>query len=392
VTLSWLATAAVLSGALWIGLLMFRGGFWRADQRLSDGTPTINGDWPAVAVVIPARNEAHGIGRAVGSLLGQDYPGKVQIFVVDDNSDDGTAEIARAAAERHTDRLTLVSGAALEPGWTGKMWAVSQGIARAESDMPGATFLLLTDGDIEHGPGNLKRLVAKAMAESLTLTSLMVKLRCDTGWEKLLIPAFVFFFQKLFPFPWVNNPRRKLAAAAGGCMLVHRASLSAAGGIEKIRDRVIDDCALAALLKPEGPIWLGLTDDVHSLRPYEELEEIWDMVARTAYVQLDHSPLALLGTVIGMALMYLAPPLSFFLGWWSGDTQAMAAGGIAWLLIAGAYLPTLKLYGQPMGRAMLLPFAAALYLLMTLDSARRHYLGRGGAWKGRSYDAPTNHP
>jgi len=390
VTLSLLANLSALSAALWLGLLLFRGRFWRADQRLDPTDSSTEEKWPAVAVVIPARNEADGIGRAVASLLGQSYPGDLRVIVVDDNSEDGTAEAAIAAAGENGDRLTVLSGKPLVPGWTGKLWAVSQGIAHAENLMPDVEFLLLTDGDIEHGSDNVRRLVIKAQRQQLALTSLMVKLRCETGWERLLIPAFVFFFQKLFPFPWVNNPQRKMAAAAGGCMLVRKAALADAGGIEPIRDRVIDDCALAALLKPQGPIWLGLTDNAHSLRPYDQLDEIWDMVARTAYVQLDHSPAALVGTVIGMCLMYLAPVVGVLVGAWTSDWPAATAAVCAWGLITIAYWPTLKLYRQPRVRALLLPIAAVLYTLMTLDSARRHYAGRGGAWKGRSYDAPTS--
>jgi len=385
-----LFVAAGLSLLLWLGLITFRGGFWRADQRLGQpsGKALPDQDWPAVAVVIPARNEADNIGRAVSSLLTQDYPGPVQVFVVDDNSNDGTAAAAKQGAGPHEERLTIISGAPLATGWTGKMWAVSQGIARAEATMPKAKYLLLTDGDIEHGSGNLRRLVEKAEADQLTLTSLMVKLRCETGWERLLVPAFVFFFQKLYPFPLVNDRRRVMAAAAGGCMLVLRSALTTAGGIERIRDRVIDDCALARLLKPKGTIWLGLTGTVHSLRPYTQLREIWDMIARTAYVQLEHSPLALLGTVAGMVLMYLVPPAATLAGLIYGDSMMAGVGITTWLMMAAAYRPTLRLYDRSFAHGLMLPVAGLFYTAMTLDSARRHYLGRGGAWKGRSYEAP----
>jgi hopene-associated glycosyltransferase HpnB len=392
VSASALTTTATLSVVLWLGLLLLRGGFWRANQRLGSGARDAprDGDWPSVAVVIPARNEADGIGRAVASVLAQDYSGPLRLFVTDDNSDDGTAEVARAAAGQNSDRLTIVPGAPLTDDWTGKMWAVAQGIARAGADMPGAEYLLLTDGDIEHSPDNLRRLVAKAEADGLALTSLMVKLRCRTGWERLLVPAFVFFFQKLYPFPWVNDPRRATAAAAGGCMLVRARALAAAGGIERIRDRVIDDCALARLLKPRGPIWLGLTDDADSLRPYDRLRDIWGLVARTAFVQLEHSLLALFGTVLGMTLMYLVPPAAVVAGLAAGNLPAAGAGAGAWLLMALAYRPTLGLYGQSPARGLLLPVAGVLYTAMTLDSARRHLLDRGSEWKGRSYGTPGN--
>ncbi len=394
VILSLLASLSVLSASLWLGLLLFRGGFWRADQHLGHKSEFTDGAWPAVAVVIPARNEAAGIGRAVTSHLGQDYPGLVRVFVIDDNSDDGTAEAAGMAAG-DDNRLTVIPGKALESGWTGKLWAVSQGIERVREEMSDAEYLLLTDGDIEHGPENLGRLVSKARQDNLLLTSLMVKLRCNTSWERLLIPAFVFFFQKLFPFPWVNNPHQNLAAAAGGCMLVNFAALEDAGGVSRIRDQVIDDCALAALLKPRGPIWLGLTDNAHSLRPYDKLGEIWDMVTRTAYVQLKHSPSALIGSVLGMILIYVLPVAGLILGLLTGDTPAVAAASTAWMMMAITYLPTLRLYKEPLWRALLLPIAASFYTLMTLDSARRHYAGQGGTWKGRNYDVPeppANHP
>ena len=366
-----MSVAAALSLIVWLVLVFFRGGFWRADQRLDPDTPE-PGAWPAVVAVIPARNEAASIGRAVGSLLGQDYPGEFSVIVVDDDSDDGTA-----AAAGVSDRLSVVSGKPLPSGWTGKLWAVHQGLEHTGD----AAFVLLTDADIEHPPQSLRRLVAKAEEGDLDLVSLMVRLRCETAWERLLIPAFVFFFQKLFPFPRVNDPDRPEAAAAGGCMLVRRAALERAGGIEAIRDRLIDDCALAAAIKPGGPIWLGLSGDVRSLRSYQRLGQIWTMVARTAYEQLRRSPLALAGTVIGMAVIYLVPPLAVV----GGDVVARACGLAAWLLMAAAYRPTLRLYGLPPWHGLLLPVAAFFYSLMTIDSARRHWRGQGGAWKGRSY-------
>jgi hopene-associated glycosyltransferase HpnB len=365
------SVAAALSLIVWLALLFFRGGFWRADQRLDTDMPEPDA-WPAVVAVIPARNEAATIGRTVASLLGQDYPGAFSVIVVDDNSDDGTA-----AAAGVSDRLSVVSGKPLPAGWTGKLWAVHQGLDHVTD----AAFVLLTDADIEHSPHSLRRLVAKAEEGGLDLVSLMVLLRCQRAWERLLIPAFVFFFQKLFPFSRVNDPTRPEAAAAGGCMLVRRAAFERAGGVEAIRDRLIDDCALAAAIKPGGPIWLGLTGDVHSLRSYERLGEIWTMVARTAYEQLRRSPLALIGTVMGMAIIYLVPPLAVA----SGEGIAAACGLAAWLLMIAAYRPTLRLYGLPAWYGLMLPVAALLYTLMTVDSARRHRRGRGGAWKGRTY-------
>lgn len=382
--------AAVLSALVWMGLLLFRGGFWRADQRLREPAGEEQASWPRVCAVIPARNEAGTVGETVRSLLAQTYPGRLDVVVVDDNSDDGTGDVVRAAGAE-TDRVHVVTGRPLEAGWTGKLWAVSQGIACAREIAPDADYLLLTDADIAHHGGNLSRLVAKAETQNLDLVSLMVRLRCSSFWERLLIPAFVFFFQKLYPFPWVNDPARKMAGAAGGCMLVRRGALEAAGGIEAIKGRVIDDCALAALLKARGAIWLGLASRTASLRPYEGLGEIWRMVARTAFVQLNHSVLYLLGTLLGMVIMYLMPLVAMVYGGILEDTAIVSFGAVAYGLMAVAFAPTLRLYGLPGPWLLTLPVAGVLYTLMTLDSARRHWQGQGGAWKGRTYGAPPEH-
>ena len=380
---------AVLSFLLWIGLLGFRGGFWRADQRLDHAPPDLN-HWPGVVAVIPARNEAATIGRTVDSLLNQDYPGRVSVIIVDDNSDDDTFCAAGAGkAAGSSERLRVIQGRPLPPGWSGKLWAVQQGLeAAAEADAE-APYVLLTDADIAHDPESLRRLAAKAEMENLDLVSLMVRLRAKSFWERLLIPAFVFFFQKLYPFPWVNDPSRPTAAAAGGCMLVRRAALEKIGGIEAIHDRLIDDCALAAAIKRQGLIWLGLTAKVESLRPYDGLGEIWRMIARTAYEQLGNAFPALVGTVIGMAVLYLIPPLAgmALLG---GDPRIVMVGLVTWWGLMGmAYWPMLRLYGLPMGWGVLLPVAALLFTLMTVSSAIRHWQGRGGAWKGRIYGSGT---
>lgn len=372
---------AVLSLLLWLGLLTAHGRFWRADQRLAV-PPGAAG--PRVVAVVPARNEAAAIAKSVGSLLCQDYDG-LHVVVVDDHSGDGTAEIARDAAAQAAaaDRLTVIQAAPLPPGWSGKMWAVSQGVTAAAAREP--DYLWLTDADIAHAPQQLSRLVAKAEAERLDLVSLMVLLNVASAAEKLLVPAFVFFFQKLYPFPKVNDPSSRVAGAAGGCMLVRRAALERAGGIAAIRGALIDDCALARRLKDQGPIWLGLTRASLSLRPYPHLADIWAMVARTAYTQLNHSPLLLVGTVLAMALIYLVPPLAALIGAVRGEFGLAAAGAAGWAAMAVAYRPTLELYRMPWWRALTLPLAGLLYTLMTVDSARRHWLGRGGGWKGRTY-------
>ena len=375
--------AASLSLCVWMGLILFRGGFWRADQRISSRVEHPS-NWPEVVAVIPARNEAESIAETIRSLLRQSYPGRLSVVLVDDGSTDGTGEIARAAADGSS-RRTVLSGRALPPGWTGKLWAVQQGVEEALRIAPEAEYLLLTDADIEHAPSNVRDLVAKAEVEQLSLVSLMVRLRCVSPWERLLIPAFVFFFQKLYPFPWVNSPARRMAAAAGGCMLVRRSSLTLAGGIEAISGALIDDCALARRLKRTGPIWLGLSADTRSLRRYDTLREIWGMVARTAFEQLGNSPFMLAVTVVAMVITYLIPPAAMVYGAVEGDATTAVAGLAAWLAMAFVYRPTLVLYGQPAWAAFGLPIAALIYTAMTVDSARRHWQGKGGAWKGRHY-------
>ncbi|MBT6096162.1 MAG: glycosyltransferase [Rhodospirillaceae bacterium] len=374
----WLLGGAVLSLAVWLVLINLRSRFWLADQRLGEAAELDK--WPTVTAVIPARNEAVTIGATVDSLLRQDYPGDFRVIVVDDNSDDGTAEVSRPGGI--ADRLSVISGRPLVAGWAGKLWAVSQGI---DAVPPQTGYVLLTDADIEHDPGNLKRLVYKAETERLHLVSLMVKLRSESFWESLLIPAFVFFFQKLYPFPAVNDPTKKIAAAAGGCMLVRRETLVQAGGIEAIHDQVIDDCAMARLIKPLGGIWLGLATRTRSLRAYESLSEIWGMVARTAFVQLNHSVWMLIGTVLGMVVIYLVPLGAVVMGLALERTDLMLVGGGGWLIMVAAYAPTLALYGQFAIRGIFLPFAATLYTLMTISSALRHWRGQGAAWKGRHY-------
>ncbi len=372
---------ALLSLTIWLFLWLFHGRFWQSDQMLN--LNSINNKPPSVACVIPARDEAESIGRTVRSLLDQDYAGNLSIIVVDDNSVDGTAEAAREAAidQDEEKRLRIIDGALLEDGWVGKMWAVNQGVAAVKN----AEYILLTDADIDHAPENVMRLVAKAQDGGFGLVSLMVKLRCRSVWERLLIPAFVYFFQKLYPFPRVNDPDSKVAAAAGGCMLVHKDTLADAGGIAAIRDRVIDDCALARLIKPHRPVWLGLTEDTTSLRAYDDLAPIWRMVARTAYVQLDHSPLLLAGTVVGMLVLHVVPVVALLSGILAEDSVLLTLGGATWLIMAWTYLPTLELYRLSTFWSLTLPLAGILYVMMTLDSARLHYLGKGGAWKGRTY-------
>jgi hopene-associated glycosyltransferase HpnB len=368
----------LLTVAIWLYLVLARGGFWLCAQR--DGrVPHIVESWPQVTVVIPARNEAACIGETVASLLRQDYPGLLSIVLVDDNSSDGTADVARGAADALGGRLTIISGRPLPRGWTGKLWAVKQGLDAAQTASPSPDYILLSDADIVYAPEVLGDLIARAAAGNLVLTSLMVKLRCDSVAEHCLIPAFIFFFQMLYPFRWVNNPDNATAAAAGGCMLLRHDALAAAGGIEAIRNALIDDCSLAKRLKMQGPIWLGLTERVHSTRPYPTFEDIRRMVSRSAYAQLRYSPLLLGGTVLGMALTYLAPPALLLFA--SGPARWL--GLVSWGLMALAFQPTLRLYRRSPLWGLILPGIALCYMLFTLDSALQFVRGKGGLWKGR---------
>ncbi len=376
---------ACLALAIWVYLIVGHGGFWLAADRDDRDTPPAPTEWPRVTAVIPARNEADMVGRGLGSLLKQHYPGDFSVILVDDQSDDGTADAARKvdAAEG---RLTVLSGAALPGGWTGKLWAMAQGVAHASTLPERPRYLLLTDADIAYTPDAVRSLVARAEAGGLVLTSLMARLRCESLSEKALIPAFVFFFQMLYPFRWVSDPRRSMAGAAGGCMLADAEALAAAGGVAAIRDALIDDCTLGAMMKKQGPIWLGLTDRVVSLRPYPEFEDIRSMVARSAYAQLHYSPLLLAGTVVGLALTYLAAPVITLFG--SGAARIFAAA--AWALMALAYWPILRFYRVSPLWAPALPAIAAVYSGFTLDSAWQHWRGRGGMWKGRAQALPKN--
>jgi len=365
-----------LSLAIWLVLLLGRDMFWLARERDTRGMPPEPQTWPDVVAVVPARDEADVIARSVGSLLTQDYPGRFRVILVDDQSSDGTADIARALG---SDRLEVLSGAPLARGWTGKLWAVSQGVARA-GEAP--RYLWLTDADIEHAPDTLRMLVTRGEAGKLSLVSLMALLHCETPPERMLVPAFVFFFQMLYPFGAVNRPQG-LGAAAGGCMLVRRDSLEKAGGIAAIRGALIDDCTLGALLKRQGPVWLGLTYRSRSIRPYRGFAPVAAMISRSAYAQLRYSPVLLAGTVLGMVLVYLAPPaLGLF-----GEGLARWLGLGAWAIMALTFQPMLRFYRRSPLWGVALPGIAAFYLGCTMLSAWQHLRGRGGMWKGRAQAA-----
>ncbi|HXZ64105.1 MAG TPA: glycosyltransferase [Streptosporangiaceae bacterium] len=385
ITLCALTTAAALA---WVYLLALHGGYWRTGQRLPPRRDAAF-PLPAVTAVIPARNEAQMIPDCLPSLLAQDYQGAFRVVLVDDDSTDGTAAVA-ADLGATAGRDLLVAGARPTPtGWAGKVWAMAEGVAAAGD---AADYILFTDADIAYAPGTLTELVRSATGNQLALVSQMALLRATTRAEKLLIPAFVYFFAQLYPFRRVNLPRARTAAAAGGCMLVQADALAAAGGLGQIRSARIDDVALGTLLKRAGGrCWLGLTTDVTSRRRYDRLADIWDMVARSAYTQLRYSLAATAACVLVLAWLYLLPPaaavtgLALLAAGASPATAAwLAAAGLAgWLVMMVTYTPMLRLYRLSPLRAPSLPLVAGLYAAMTADSARRHLAGRGGAWKGR---------
>ncbi|MFF1510454.1 glycosyltransferase [Streptomyces sp. NPDC058326] len=410
-TLAWFALG---SSVVWGWLLLGQGFFWRTDQRLPPvahnrlppaahdrrPSPAASGQpgrdhagverdpWPRVVVVVPARDEAGVLPLSLPSLLAQDYPGDAEVILVDDGSTDGTGRLAAQLAARCGGLpLTVVSPGEPEHGWTGKLWALRHGMTLARARGP--EFLLLTDADIAHAPDSLRLLVSAAVGNDLDLVSQMARLRVASFWERLVVPAFVYFFAQLYPFRWINRARPLATAAAGGCVLLRTETAVAADVPDAIRQAVIDDVSLArAVRRAGGRIWLGLAERVDSVRPYPGLGELWRMVARSAYAQLRHSPPLLVGTVAGLALVYLVPPVALVAGVAGGDTVAAWAGGAAWAVMAGTYVPMLRYYRQPLWLAPLLPFTAFLYLLMTVDSAVRHHRGAGAAWKGRTYARP----
>ena len=414
-----LSIACTAAAAVWAYLVLGRGGYWRTGQRLpppragAAGEPGRAGAadepgragtaWPDVAAVIPARNEAAMLPVVLPALLGQDYPGTLTVIVVDDCSTDGTAEVAAALAagpgrpDGPPRALRVLAGAPLPPGWAGKVWAMAQGLAAAGENQG---YVLFTDADIAWHQGALRDLVRAAESGDRDLVSQMALLRTATGWERVVVPAFVYFFAQLYPFARVNSPRSRTAAAAGGCMLVRREALARSGGLARIRGARIDDVALGQVIKGQrGRCWLGLATEVVSVRPYPRLADLWQMVARSAYIQLRYSPWLLAGTVAGLAFIYLLPPAGAITGLAAlatgagGTTEATAAAGLAgWALMSLTYLPMLRLYRLSPWRAPSLPLIALLYTAMTVDSARRHYAGAGAQWKGRTDRARLGFP
>jgi hopene-associated glycosyltransferase HpnB len=391
-------TAAALA---WLYLVAAHGSYWRTSQRL----PPVSGEpdaWPDVVAVVPARNEAEMLPVTLPELLGQEYPGALSVIVVDDGSSDGTGEIAAKLAAGSARPLRVISGAPPPDGehWAGKVWAMAQGLRAAGPFAPGPDgYLLFTDADIAWAaPDMLRRLVAAAESDDRDMVSQMALLRTATGWERVVVPAFVYFFAQLYPFRRVNVPGSRTAAAAGGCMLIRRGALEKAGGLAPIRGAFIDDVAMGRMIKRQrGRCWLGVTRQVVSVRPYPGLASLWQMVARSAYTQLRCSPLVLAGTLIGLLFLYALPPAGAITGLVAvlagaggagaaGAALTLGAGLAGWALMSLSYLPMLRLYRLSPLRAPGLPLIALLYAAMTADSARRHYAGLGAEWRGRTTD------
>jgi hopene-associated glycosyltransferase HpnB len=382
-----LSIAATAAAVVWAYLVVGHGGYWRASQWL----PPVAAEpdrWPDVVAIVPARNEAEMLPVTLPALLGQDYPGALSVIVVDDASSDGTAEVAASLGRGSARALRVVAGTAPpEDRWAGKVWAMAQGLAAAG---PGPGYVLFTDADIAWAAGTLRGLVAAAEGDDRDLVSQMALLRTATRWERVVVPAFVYFFAQLYPFRRVNVPGSRTAAAAGGCMLVRRGALERSGGVAPIRGALIDDVAMGRMIKAQrGRCWLGLSRQVVSVRPYPELADLWQMVARSAYTQLNYSAPLLVATLIGLLFLYALPPVAAITGLAAGlrpAAAALAAGaGLAgWALMALSYLPMLRLYRLSPLRAPGLPLVALLYAAMTADSARRHYAGAGAQWRGRT--------
>jgi hopene-associated glycosyltransferase HpnB len=361
---------AALALAVWVYLLLGHGRFWQSGPMLQPAAPA---SCPPVSIIVPARDESRSIAVCLRSLLAQDYAGSLRVVLVDDGSTDGTGAIARLIEDP---RLTVLDGAPRPEGWTGKLWALSQGVQAAQGSL-----LLFTDADIVHRPKHLATLVAKLEADGLDLVSEMVALNCDSAAERALVPAFVFFFQLRYPFALVNDPGSRVAAAAGGTVLIRAETLEAIGGLAALRDALIDDVTLARLVKHRARIWLGHSGQAASIRPYPHASDVWRMVARTAFVQLDHSPLLLAGTLAGMVLVWMVPPIAALLG----HGWARLAGLLGWVALSLAYVPTLRRFGCPLWSAPFLPLVALFYTAATVGSAVDHYSGRGVVWKQRAY-------
>jgi hopene-associated glycosyltransferase HpnB len=363
---------AFCSLAIWLYLLLTHGRFWRSEPELAPLTPL---DLPAVDVIIPARDEAPTISAVVASLTAQDYRGRVRLILVDDNSTDGTAAAAGVAPQ-----LRIIRGAARPPGWSGKLWALAQGVAASD-----APVLLFTDADIVHDPRHLSALVARLNGPRVDMVSEIVHLNCTSRAERLLVPAFVYFFQMLYPFASVNDPRSRVAAASGGVVLIRRDALERIGGLDSIRGALIDDVALAKAVKRGGPIYLGHGALAASIRPYPGFADIWRMIARTAFTQLRYSAAILVATLLGLTIVWWVPLGAALFA----HGASRIAGMSAFALSVFSYLPTLRRYGRNPLLALALPLIALFYMAATIGSAVNHWFGTGVRWKDRDYGAET---
>lgn len=376
---------ACASALAWLVLLVFRHGFWLCDQKLPAAPPPDY--WPRVAALVPARNEEANVARCLRALAGQDYAGSLLVVLINDASTDGTAEVARQIAREHRGHMVrAIDAPPLEAGWAGKLWALNHGIGSLPPGAAAPEYLWFTDADVVHPPQTLRKLVAHAKNGDYALVSLMVRLPCESFWERLLVPAFIFFFQMLYPFRAVNTRNSPVAGAAGGCMLLERGAFEDAGGLDAVKDRLIDDCALAGMIKRAGhAIWLGLADASHSLRRYDTLADFWQMVTRSAFVQLRHSAVLLVIGVAGLFVTFLAAPL-IALGFpLHGNAAASLVAVTVWGVMAFAYAPCQRYHGLRPISGLVLPAAAALYLTATVHSAIKHWCGFGPDWKNRTY-------
>jgi hopene-associated glycosyltransferase HpnB len=368
--------------AIWLHLFFGRGWFWRISMLDADAFVEKTAmEWPRIVVVVPARNEAETIEATVTGLVRQDYSGEFSVVVVDDHSDDATATLVRQVVEQNRagDCVKVTSASALPEGWTGKLWALNEGIAAGAAEQP--AYYWFTDADVSHAPDALRRLVVRAELEKLDLASLMVLLQAKALPERALIPAFLYFFLMLYPPRWIADEELSTAGAAGGCILIRRKALEQIGGLAAIRSEVIDDCALAKAVKLSGgTVWMGLTRKSASLRAYGTFVEIRDLIARTAFTQLRYSTLILVGTLAGMLLTYVAPVILLF----ALDSTARMLGVVAWLLMTLSFLPTVRFYRLSILWTPLLPLTALFYAYATWLSAVRYWMGKGGQWKGRA--------
>ena len=378
---------AVASAVAWLILICFRNGFWRCDQKLPEDTEP-PARWPSVVALVPARNEEDTIAACLKSLAAQSYGGTFSVVMINDNSTDRTSSVARQAARSSgaKPQIWIIDAPPLEPGWAGKLWALQHGIAALPAGAEAPVYLWLSDADVIHPPDALSRLVAKAERDDLAMVSLMVRLACESFWERLLVPAFIFFFQMLYPFRAVNSPESNVAGAAGGCVVLKRTALQDAGGLAALKDRLIDDCALAQIIKHGGhPIWLGLAEHSASLRRYVELREFWHMVSRSAFVQLRYSTALLALSIVGMLVAFVAAPVIVLSYPLHGSLAAALVAGASWAAMTLCIVPCLRYHKLSAVYGLLFPVAAALYLGMTVHSALRHWFGSGSDWKSRSY-------